>query len=89
MSDVIAIVKDVGPITEINSQKLNRTLQKRELTLVDESKASIALTLWGKQAESYDAEDAPVVAFKGVKVGEFRGGLSLSVYVVCFSSVSI
>ncbi|PPQ98811.1 hypothetical protein CVT24_003365 [Panaeolus cyanescens] len=78
--DVIAIVKEVSPVTEITSQKLSRTLQKRELTLVDESKASVTLTLWGKQAESYDADDAPVVAFKGVKVGEFRGGRTLSMF---------
>lgn len=31
------------------------------------------LTLWGKQAEQYNAPDAPVIAFKGVKVGDFGG----------------
>ena len=35
------------------------------------------LTLWGKQAEQYNAPDNPVLAFKGVKVGDF-GGRSLS-----------
>ena len=34
------------------------------------------LTLWGKQAEQYNAEDSPVIAFKGVKVGDFGGTLS-------------
>jgi hypothetical protein len=33
------------------------------------------LTLWGKQAESFTHEDNPVVAFKGVKVGDFGGEL--------------
>jgi len=33
------------------------------------------MTLWGKQAEQYnDAEAHPVIAFKGVKVGDFGGG---------------
>ncbi|KAG5645082.1 hypothetical protein DXG03_007173 [Asterophora parasitica] len=62
--DVIAIVKEIP---------------KRELTLVDQSGYSVRLTLWGKQAEQYNAEDNPVIAFKGVKVGDF-GGRSLSMY---------
>jgi replication factor A1 len=37
------------------------------------------LTLWGKQAEQFVAEDKPVIAFKGVKVGDF-GGRSLSMF---------
>lgn len=37
------------------------------------------LTLWGKQAESFDGNDQPVIAFKGVKVGDF-GGRSLSMF---------
>lgn len=32
------------------------------------------MTLWGKQAEQYNIpEPSPVVAFKGVKVGDFGG----------------
>lgn len=37
------------------------------------------LTLWGKQAEQYNSEGSPVIAFKGVKVGDFGGNfVSLS-----------
>jgi replication factor A1 len=31
------------------------------------------MTLWGKLAESFSNEDHPVVAFKGVRVGDFNG----------------
>lgn len=31
------------------------------------------MTLWGKQAESYSAEEHAVVAFKGARVGDFGG----------------
>ncbi|KAG6814572.1 hypothetical protein H0H92_000100 [Tricholoma furcatifolium] len=75
--DVIAIVKEVGPLTEIVS-KQNRNITKRELVLVDQSGFSVRMTLWGKQAEQYSAElDSPVIAFKGAKVSDF-GGRSLS-----------
>ena len=31
------------------------------------------MTLWGKTAESFEHHDSPVVAFKGVKVGDYGG----------------
>ena len=31
------------------------------------------MTIWGRQAETFAADDLPVVAFKGVKVGDFGG----------------
>lgn len=77
--DVIAIVKETGPLTEILSKQQNRTVPKRDLTLVDQSGFSVRMTLWGRQAEQYNAEDASIVAFKGVKVGDW-GGRSLSMF---------
>ncbi|EDR14355.1 uncharacterized protein LACBIDRAFT_182415 [Laccaria bicolor S238N-H82] len=77
--DVIGVVKEVSALSEITSKATNRQIPKRELTLVDKSGFSVRLTLWGKQAEQYNAEDSPVIAFKGVKVGDF-GGRSLSMF---------
>jgi len=51
-------------------------MQKRDLTIVDKSNFSIRLTLWGKQAEQFDQDDHPVIAFKGVKVGDFGGNIN-------------
>lgn len=42
---------------------------------MDMSGFSVRITLWGKQAEQYSANDQPVVAFKGVKVGDFGGNV--------------
>lgn len=75
--DVIGIVKDVGEIGTIVSKATSRPITKRELNLVDESGYSIRLTLWGKTAENFVANDSPVMAFRGVRVGDF-GGRSLS-----------
>ncbi|KAG6862066.1 hypothetical protein C0995_007196 [Termitomyces sp. Mi166 len=76
--DVIAIVKEVSPLSEVISKQQNKTLIKRELILVDQSGYSVRLTLWGKQAEQFNGgEESPVIAFKNVKVGDF-GGRSLS-----------
>lgn len=35
------------------------------------------MTLWGRTAETFEAPNEPVIAFKGVKIGDF-GGRSLS-----------
>ncbi|KAI0317460.1 replication factor-a protein [Amylostereum chailletii] len=74
--DVVAVVKDITETSQITT-KAGRSLTKRELTLVDQSSYSVKLTLWGKQAEQFQASEQPIIAFKGVKVGDF-GGRSLS-----------
>ncbi|KAI5119936.1 hypothetical protein M0805_002125 [Coniferiporia weirii] len=75
--DCIGIVKEVSDVSEITSKSTSKQVKKRELTLVDRSEFSVRLTLWGKQAETYNVEEHAVLAFKGVRVGDF-GGRSLS-----------
>lgn len=75
--DLIAVLKEVGEISEITSKTTSKPYSKRELTLVDETGYSVRLTIWGKTATSFDASPEAVVAFKGVKVSDF-GGRSLS-----------
>lgn len=86
--DVIGIVDSVGDLSEIISKASQKPVNKREITLVDDSKMSVRLTLWGKTAESYGTpaghpgcgpDDKPVIAFKGVSVSDF-GGRSLSMF---------
>ena len=76
MLDILAVVHHVSDISEIKT-KLGKLTAKRELSLVDKSGYSCMLTLWGKQAENWQAMDNPVIATKGLKLGDF-GGLLLS-----------
>ncbi|KAF8516769.1 replication factor-a protein [Gautieria morchelliformis] len=77
--DVIGVVKDAHELGEIISKSTQKTIPKRELTLVDRSGFSVRLTLWGEQAKKYTTTDQPIIALKGVKVGDF-GGRSLSMF---------
>ncbi|KAF9335953.1 Replication factor A protein 1 [Podila minutissima] len=78
--DIIAIIKEVGDYTNNISQKTNKPLQKRDLTLVDASGMSTRCTLWGATAETFNAGSAnPVIAFKGVSVSNY-GGKSLNAF---------
>ncbi|KAF9288089.1 Replication factor A protein 1 [Mortierella alpina] len=78
--DVIAIVSNVGEVSNNISQKTNRPVIKRDLTLVDATGFSTRLTLWGAQAESFTMNGSnAVIAFKGVTVSNY-GGKSLNAF---------
>ncbi|CAF4765905.1 unnamed protein product [Rotaria sp. Silwood1] len=70
--DVIGVVKSTSDMQTIVSKASQKEFNKRDILLVDE-KASISVTLWGQQAEEFDGSSHPVVAFKGIKIGDFNG----------------
>jgi replication factor A1 len=70
-------VSQIDPPISYLEVLIRLKIPKRDLTIVDMSQYSVRLTLWGKQAEQFSADDLPVVAFKGVKVGDF-GGMNFS-----------
>ncbi|XP_043191580.1 replication protein A 70 kDa DNA-binding subunit-like [Amphibalanus amphitrite] len=71
--DVIGVCKEAGDLDRIMSRKLSKELTKRDLKLVDQSNTEVTLTLWGSQAESFDAAGNPVVAIKGARLSDFNG----------------
>ena len=75
--DTIGILESMGEVQEIVSKTTGKPYQKRELNLVNDSHLSVRLTIWGGTAQGFDAQPGSVIAFKGVKVGDF-GGRSLS-----------
>ncbi|KAK4519047.1 uncharacterized protein ATC70_009275 [Mucor velutinosus] len=82
--DVLGVVTEDMGISEIITKTTGRPLKKRELTLADDSLKTIRLTLWGSQAEQFDATGSPVIACKGVRVNDFSGrSLSLSASATC------
>eukprot|EP00753_Platysulcus_tardus_P008232 PLAT1583.2.p1 GENE.PLAT1583.2~~PLAT1583.2.p1 ORF type:complete len:634 (-),score=376.92 PLAT1583.2:84-1985(-) len=77
--DVLAVVQSAAEVATIMT-RAGRETQKRDLTLVDSSMASVRVTLWGDSAladPGYDSK--PVLALKGAKVSDY-GGVSLSTY---------
>merc|ERR1712038_693057 len=61
----------------MTSKNTGKEIKKRDVTLVDESKVQVRMTLWGSDAESFDGSGCPVLAVKGAKVSDW-GGRSLS-----------
>ncbi|TGZ83991.1 replication factor-a protein [Ascodesmis nigricans] len=75
--DAIGVIKEVGDLDKIVSKNTQKPYSKRDITLVDQSNTWVKCTIWGAQAENWDLPVDNVVAFKGVRVGDF-GGKTLS-----------
>ncbi|KFB42188.1 AGAP001421-PA-like protein [Anopheles sinensis] len=75
--DIIGMCKEAGDMVQFTAKTSGRELRKREITLVDDSKASVQLTLWGDDAQNFPATTNPVVLVKGGRVSEFGGGKTL------------
>merc|ERR1712187_1095148 len=75
--DLCGIVASFKPISTVNA-KDGRELTKRDITLVDDTANSMAVTLWGSFAKIEDAkfEGNPGIGIKSVVGKEFNGGKS-------------
>ncbi|KAF1394219.1 hypothetical protein PFLUV_G00024260 [Perca fluviatilis] len=74
--DVIGVCKSVDEVTRLTT-KSNREVSKRTVNLMDMSGKLVTVTLWGEEAEKFEANGQPIVAIKGAKLSDF-GGRSLS-----------
>lgn len=75
--DVIGVAKSCGDLQTLIARATGKELKKREITIVDNSNASITLTLWAERAEQFDASDHPIVAVHQGKITEFQSSRSL------------
>ncbi|KAL9227314.1 hypothetical protein vseg_003016 [Gypsophila vaccaria] len=81
--DVIGVVQSVSPTMSIRRKSNNEMIPKRDITIADESKKTVVVSLWNDHATTLGqelldmADKSPVVAIKALKVGDFQG-VSLS-----------
>jgi len=70
--DIIGVILEVGVTSALNL-KDGTTRDKRTLSIGDESKISIGVTLWGHCCEAYKYEVGQVIALKACRVSEYNG----------------
>lgn len=81
--DVIGVVQNVSPTMSIRRKSNNESIPKRDITIADETRKSVVVSLWNDHATNIGqqlldiADQFPVVAIKSLKVGDFQG-VSLS-----------
>ena len=75
--DVCAVVKSVADLSAVKRKSDNSEIQKRELTLCDESSSTVQLTLWNalatEQGEKLKEMTNPVIIVRSVRVTEYDG----------------
>uniref|UniRef100_T1GRY7 Replication protein A subunit n=1 Tax=Megaselia scalaris TaxID=36166 RepID=T1GRY7_MEGSC len=64
MVDICGVVKEIGEIVHITSKTTNKEFKKRELIVVDQSEASIALQIWGDDAVNLMVTFNPLLLLK-------------------------
>ncbi|KAA8542553.1 hypothetical protein F0562_023705 [Nyssa sinensis] len=81
--DVIGVVQNVSPTMSIRRKINNETIPKRDITIADETKKTVVVSLWNDLATNVGqelldiADKSPIIAIKSLKVGDFQG-VSLS-----------
>lgn len=69
--DVIGAVLDVSPVSTINLRD-GSMREKRQVTICDDTKRSIGVTLWGEACQK-SIRELQIVAFRSCRISEFKG----------------
>ena len=77
--DVLGVVQEIGQVQSLTSKKTGKELQKADVTIVDDTGASVRITMWGADAVNANSKFSTnqVVGFKKARVSDY-GGKSLS-----------
>ncbi|KAL3311919.1 60S acidic ribosomal protein P1 [Cichlidogyrus casuarinus] len=75
--DVIGVAHAWTEASSIVGKATQRSITKRDISLVDNTNTLVRLTIWGAEADKFEPHDKPVLIIKGAKVGDF-GGRNLS-----------
>ena len=78
--DIVAICSESSPVSSITTKTTGKTINKRDIVLLDPSGLSINCTLWGNDAVSFEPPLPCVMVMKSARVSDF-GGVSGYLYV--------
>lgn len=72
--DILGVITSFAPTTTVNS-KDGRALIKRDITVVDDTKIKVGVTLWGDLATQPEErwQGNPIIALKSVLLKEWNG----------------
>lgn len=73
MLDVIAVITESGPVSQMQFKNSGEWKDKRNLVLSDDSGVSIELTIFGADAGRQDLEPGTIIAIREAKVSDYRG----------------
>jgi len=71
--DMIGAITSISDVSTIMQKTKNKELKKRNVTIVDMSRTSIGVTLWGEQAESFAGQVGDIFVTKAARIGSYGG----------------
>lgn len=71
--DLIGAILSVEDVGIVVSRTKNKELKKRNVKIVDMSRHSISVTIWGESAETFTGSVGDVFITKGARIGSFGG----------------
>eukprot|EP00743_Colponemidia_sp_Colp-15_P012089 GILK01013646.1.p1 GENE.GILK01013646.1~~GILK01013646.1.p1 ORF type:complete len:644 (+),score=126.93 GILK01013646.1:77-2008(+) len=73
--DIIGVVHAYTAVSSIMIKSSQQERLRRTVTLLDQSRSSIELTIWGDKAQSLESslENHPIFAIKGARVTDYNG----------------
>jgi replication factor A1 len=70
--DVMGVIIDVANISNV-SLKDGTQKPKRDLTIADDTKFSITVSVWGENAHLEELESGNLVVFKNCRISDYKG----------------
>jgi len=71
--DMIGAITQVSEVSTVISKTKNKELKKRNIIIVDMSRHTISVTLWGEQSESFTGGVGDVFVTKAARIGTYGG----------------
>uniref|UniRef100_A0A914Y0Z5 Replication protein A subunit n=1 Tax=Panagrolaimus superbus TaxID=310955 RepID=A0A914Y0Z5_9BILA len=81
-ADILAVIDKVEDPVNVK-KKDNTETYRRNIQLIDQSATSIALTLWGVQAEGFSGAEGQIIGIKNAFIREYNGTYSVAVNSGC------
>lgn len=71
--DILGVISDLSKVETIVQKKTQKELQKRDITVVDQSLGEIRVTIWGSNATDFQGEKGDVILAQNARVSDFSG----------------
>ena len=74
--DVLGVVEDISAVTQVSLRSTGKEVMRRTVTILDDSKASVSLSLWGKKVNLLrqgEEKSGKILMVRGARRGYYEG----------------
>lgn len=71
--DLMGVILDVSDVSSVMSKTKSKELKKRNVTIVDMSRHTISVTIWGDPADTFNGAVGDVFVTKAARIGTYGG----------------